>query len=45
MEDNDTIYQIGRGNLGTVSDTLTLAIASPNTGKDALAAMTWIEQR
>ena len=43
--DKDTIYQIGRGSLGTVSDTLTLAIASPNTGKDALAAMTWIEQR
>lgn len=43
--DKDTIYQIGRGSMGTVSDTLTLAIASPNTGKDALAAMTWIEQR
>jgi hypothetical protein len=43
--DRDTVYQIGRGSLGTVSDTLTLAIASPNTGKDALAAMTWIEQR
>lgn len=43
--DKDTIYQLGRGSLGTVSDTLTLAIASPNTGKDALAAMTWIEQR
>jgi hypothetical protein len=43
--DRDTVYQIGRGSMGTVSDTLTLAIASPNTGKDALAAMTWIEQR
>jgi hypothetical protein len=43
--DKDTIYQIGRGSMGTVSDTLTLAIASPNTNKDALAAMTWIEQR
>lgn len=43
--DRDTIYQIGRSSMGTVSDTLTLAVASPNTGKDALAAMTWIEQR
>jgi hypothetical protein len=43
--DRDTVYQLGRGSLGTVSDTLTLAIACPNTGKDALAAMTWIEQR
>ncbi len=43
--DADTQYQIGRGSLGTVSDTLTLAIAAPNTNKSALAAMTWIEQR
>lgn len=43
--DQNTEYQIGRSSMGTVSDTLTLAIASPNTGKDALAAMTWIEQR
>jgi hypothetical protein len=43
--DKDTVYQIGRGSMGTVSDTLTLAIASPNANKAALAAMTWIEQR
>jgi len=43
--DANTVYQIGRGNMGTTSDTLTLAISSPNTGKDALAAITWIEQR
>jgi hypothetical protein len=43
--DKDTVYQIGRGSMGTVSDTLTLAIACPNTNKSALAAMTWIEQR
>ena len=43
--DRDTVYQLGRGSLGTVSDTLTLAIASPNANKAALAAMTWIEQR
>lgn len=43
--DKDTIYQLGRSSMGTVSDTLTLAIACPNTNKSALAAMTWIEQR
>jgi len=43
--DQDTVYQIGRSSMGTVSDTLTLAIASPNANKAALAAMTWIEQR
>jgi hypothetical protein len=43
--DADTVYQIGRGSMGTVSDTLTLAIACPNANKAALAAMTWIEQR
>jgi hypothetical protein len=43
--DQNTVYQMGRGSLGTVSDTLTLAIASPNANKSALAAMTWIEQR
>ena len=43
--DKDTVYQIGRGSLGTVSDTLTLAMACPNANKSALAAMTWIEQR
>jgi hypothetical protein len=43
--DQHTEYQLGRGSMGTVSDTLTLAIACPNTNKSALAAMTWIEQR
>ena len=43
--DANTVYQIGRSSMGTVSDTLTLAIACPNTNKSALAAMTWIEQR
>jgi hypothetical protein len=43
--DPNTQYQIGRSGLGTVSDTLTLCIASPNANKSALAAMTWIEQR
>jgi len=43
--DQSTEYQLGRGSMGTVSDTLTLAMACPNTNKSALAAMTWIEQR
>lgn len=43
--DADTVYQIGRGSLGTVSDTLTLAIAAKNANKNAVASMTWIEQR
>jgi len=41
----DTVYQVGRSSLGTVSDTLTLAIASNGTNKSAIASMTWIEQR
>ena len=40
-----TAYQIGRSNLGTVSDVFTIMCASSGTGKDALASMTWIEQR
>jgi hypothetical protein len=43
--DANTVYQIGRSSMGTVSDTLTLVMASPNANKSALAAMTWIEQR
>ena len=43
--DADTVYQIGRSSLGTVSDTLTLAIAAKNANKNAVASMTWIEQR
>ncbi len=43
--DADTVYQVGRGSLGTVSDTLTLAIAAKNANKNAVASMTWIEQR
>jgi hypothetical protein len=40
-----TAYQIGRTNLGSVSDVFTIMCASNSTGKDALASMTWIEQR
>ena len=38
-------YQIGRSVLGTVSDTITIAIASTNANKDGVASLTWIEQR
>ena len=37
--------QLGRSGIGTISDTYTLACASPNTGKKALAVLNWIEQR
>jgi len=43
--DAKTAYQIGRSSLGTVSDVFTILCASNGTGKDALASMTWIEQR
>jgi len=41
----DSIYQIGRTQLGTTSDTYTLLCASNNANKAALASLTWIEQR
>ncbi len=37
--------QLGRSDIGTISDTFTLACASPNTNKAALAVLNWIEQR
>jgi hypothetical protein len=43
--DENTVYQLGRSNLGTVSDTLTLAVAGQGTNKSAIASLTWIEQR
>ena len=43
--DTDTVYQLGRSNLGTVSDTLTIAAASSVGNKDVVASLTWIEQR
>jgi hypothetical protein len=43
--DQNTRYQLGRGSLGTVSDTLTLAMASPTNNATAAGSMTWIEQR
>lgn len=38
-------YQLGRSSLGTVSDTVTIAIAATNANKDGVASLTWIEQR
>ena len=43
--DEKAALQLGRSSLGTVSDTYTLACASPNTNKSALAVLNWIEQR
>lgn len=43
--DESTVYQLGRSNMGTVSDIITLAIASKIANKDAVASLTWIEQR
>ena len=46
--DKDTQYQLGRSGIGTISDTLTLAVAVLDTGvtnATAYGAMTWIEQR
>ena len=37
--------QLGRSGIGTISDTYTLACASPNVNKKALAVLNWIEQR
>jgi hypothetical protein len=46
--DKDTVYQLGRSGIGTISDTLTLAVAVLDVGVSnavAYGAMTWIEQR
>ena len=43
--DEKAELQIGRSSLGTVSDIYTLACASPNTNKAALAVLNWLEQR
>jgi hypothetical protein len=43
--DDKAALQIGRSGIGTISDTYTLACASPNTNKAALAVLNWIEQR
>ena len=46
--DQNTQYQLGRQTtttIGDTSDVFTLLCASSSTNKDALASMTWIEQR
>ena len=43
--DDKAQLQLGRTGIGTISDTYTLACASPNTNKKALAVLNWIEQR
>lgn len=43
--DEKSDLQLGRSGIGTISDTYTIACASPNTNKTALAVLNWIEQR
>ena len=46
--DQSTQYQLGRyttTTIGDTSDVFTLLCASSSTNKDALASMTWVEQR
>jgi hypothetical protein len=43
--DDKAAVQLGRSGIGTISDTYTLACASPNVNKAALAVLNWIEQR
>ena len=43
--DEKAQLQIGRSGIGTISDIYTLACATPNTNKKALAVLNWIEQR
>lgn len=38
-------FQLGRSSMGTVSDTLTIAIAAGNANKAGIAVLNWIEQR
>lgn len=43
--DPRTVTQLGRSSLGTVSDILTIEVASTQANKSAFAAMNWIELR
>ena len=43
--DPNTQYQLGRQSMGTVSDTLTIAIAATVANKSGVASLNWIEQR
>ena len=41
----DARYQLGRGSMGTVSDTLTVAIVATQANKSGFAAISWTELR
>lgn len=43
--DDKAALQLGRSGIGTISGIYTLACASPNANKTALAVLNWIEQR
>jgi hypothetical protein len=43
--DKNTQFQIGRSSMGTVSNTISIVVASAANNKEAVAEMTWIEQR
>jgi len=43
--DPNTLYQIGRQSMGTISDTLTLEIAATVANKAGIGSLNWIEQR
>jgi hypothetical protein len=45
LGDVNSVVQLGRNNLGTTSQTLTIAIAAVNANKKGWAALNWIEVR
>jgi len=45
LSDADTVIQLGRNDLGTTSQTLTIAVSAINSNKDGWAGLNWIEVR
>ena len=45
LGDVNSVVQLGRNNLGTTSQTLTIAIAPVNSNKNGWASLNWIEVR
>ena len=45
LSDPSTIIQLGRNDLGTTSQTLTIAVSAVNSNKDGWAGLNWIEVR
>lgn len=43
--DSNADLQLGRRNMGSISDTITIAAASKTANKKAVASLSWIEQR